>query len=148
MQVQPFLLLCLTQDFKSFILAAVLRPRTGERGCTLKDRNSFPVELYSQMGINGKTPVERRDSVTAEVQHHIINYSLKCPACAAGHWGRKHQLPVPAAPRQSPGAAHMQAQPGEDTSQGGSREPQLRDAQHEKPSSYSQGALRDRKSVV
>lgn len=106
MQVQPFLLLCLTQDFKSFILAAVLRPRTGERGCTLRDRNSFPVELYSQVGITGKTiPVERRDSVRAEVQHHVMNSSLLCPAGMAGCWGRKHQLPVPAAPWQPPSAA-------------------------------------------
>lgn len=97
------------------------------------------------MKITGKTPVKRRDSVTAEVQHHVINSSLKRPAGAAGHRGRKHQLPVPAAPQQSPGAAHIQAQPAEDASQGGSREPQPRDAQHEKqssPCSYSQGALR------
>lgn len=44
-----------------------------------------------------------------------------------------------------PSAVHMQTQPAEDTSQGGSREPQLRGAQHEElsiPCSYSQGALR------
>lgn len=63
------------------------------------------------MGISGKTvPVERRDSVTAEVQHDITNSSLMCPACVAGCWGRRHQLPVPAAPQQPPSAAHMQTQ--------------------------------------
>lgn len=47
MQLQPFLILCLTQDLRPFVLAAVLRPRTNERGCILKDRNPFQVELYS-----------------------------------------------------------------------------------------------------
>lgn len=66
--------------------------------------------------------------------------------CRCG-WAPGQETPAacPSCSSAVPGAAHMQAQPAEDTSQGGSREPQPRDAQHEKrssPCSYSQGPLR------
>lgn len=59
--------------------------------------------------------------------------------------GQETPAACPSCSSAVPGAAHMQAWPVEDTSQGGSREPQTRHAQHEKlnsPCSYSQGALR------
>lgn len=86
MQVQPFLFLCFTQDLRPSVLAAVLRPRTDERGCTLQARThlkyNYVPTAASRVGTIAMTiPAERRDSVTPEVQHHTVQTPHRCAPC-------------------------------------------------------------------
>lgn len=103
------------------------------------------------MGITGKTiPVERRDSVAAEVQqHHVMSSSLMCRRCGCV-LGQETPAAHPSCSLAAPSAALLQAQPDRTQARGvpGSPSrgvPSPGAPQHEELSSpclYSQGALR------